>query len=181
MRYVSIDPIYQKIKGVIAVAIILWLLVGCVSPPVMRTPAPSGTEGTVPSFVHGPAVDALPAMILAERTAAATGDLELLARLWSEESRVVDERNSASPADDYMWTPRAAVLDRYVVAVFTNPPPLLQGLENYTIEQGEADLRDGVQEGQRMRVRTENDQWTFVFHRDRWWIEELRYGLHALE
>jgi hypothetical protein len=109
---------------------------------------------------------AIPALILAERNAAASRDLNLLSQLWAEDGRIVDRRTTDDPDDDYIWPGRAAVLDRYVVAVFPNPPPPLAQLDELTIEvtANEATASHG------------QDRWRFVRHAGRWWIAELVYA-----
>jgi hypothetical protein len=119
--------------------------------------------------IDRPAQAAIPALILAERQAAIAGDLPTLAKLWAMDGRVVDGRGTADPADDYVWSGRSAVLDRYVVAVFPNPPSSL------TLP---ADLFIQVN-GDTAVVQHSGDQWRFVQHDRRWWVAELIYDQPA--
>jgi hypothetical protein len=125
----------------------------------MVSPTPFAAAADVPAR-------ALPALLQAEREAARGSDWALLAHLWAEESRIVDRRSTPDPADDYIWAGRAALLDRYVVAVFPNPPPPL------TLP---ADLPFQVI-GDRATLQNGIDRWTFVYQAGRWWLAELVYN-----
>ena len=138
------------------------LCAGCAPAPV-RVPAPGPPRPTpAPEFAAAPEA-ALPALVAAERRAAAGRDLALLATLWAEDARVVEARGTADPADDYRWEGRAAVLDRYVTAVFPNPPPDSgpPAFDSLTVEGDGAAAAAGV------------DRWRFVFADGRWWLAEL--------
>lgn len=142
----------------------LWLA-GCGAPPrALPTPAPTAP---VPAFVAAPASQSLPALVIAERHAAATGDLDILAQLWAADARIVDGRSTPDPADDYVWAGRAAILDRYRLAVFPNPPPRLAAgdLQTATVELA----------GDQATLIRNGDRWRFVRQAGRWWLLELRY------
>ena len=118
-----------------------------------------------PAFVSAPAAEAIPQLIAAEREASRSGDLGLLAQLWAPDGRIVDSRGTADPADDFVWPNRAAILDRYVVAVFPAPPPALGTLPNPAI----------AIDNERASVPMGQDHWVFVRRQGRWWLLELRY------
>jgi hypothetical protein len=105
-------------------------------------------------------------LIAAERTAAHTGDLATLGQLWAADARVVDGRGTPATADDYVWSGRAAILDRYVVAVFPNPPPLAVELDGLAL----------AVEGDEATASHGGDRWRFVWRDGRWWIAELVYS-----
>lgn len=133
------------------------------APAPVRLPAPEPpTPAPAPEFSAAPEV-ALPALVAAERRAAAGRDLALLETLWAGDARVVETRSTADPADDYRWEGRAAVLDRYVTAVFPNPPPDGGPLAfaSLTVEGSSASAAAGV------------DRWRFVFEEGRWRLAEL--------
>jgi len=156
----------------IALVCAVWLLSACageaqtlIFPP---TPTPATQIPAPPEAVTGEANEALPALIRAERQASIQGDLAMLAQLWAPDSRIVDGRNTAAPDDDYVWDGRDAILDRYVLAVFPNPPPPLStpdGLDDLIVhEEGEtATAVNGV------------DRWRIVYADSRWWLQELIY------
>ncbi len=101
-----------------------------------------------------------------ERNAAAAHDLLTLGALWAEDARITERRDAADASDDYTWQGREAILDRYEVAVFPNPPTPLDAPPDasVTIAGETATLVNGV------------DAWTFVWRDGRWWIAELVIG-----
>lgn len=122
-----------------------------------------------PDFLFVEASESLPALIQAERQASIYGDLELLALLWAEDARIIDGRGSAVIDDDYIWSGREALLDRYTVAVFPNPPPPLTEPLDLVFEYDET-------EGTALNAI---DRWIFVKAEGRWWLSELTYSYKA--
>jgi hypothetical protein len=112
--------------------------------------------------------DTLATLVLVEREASIQGNLPLLATLWAGDGRIVDGRGSAAEDDDYVWNGRAAILDRYRLAVFPAPPPPLTP----------AELADAtpVVEGDNATLTNGGDRWRFVQHDGRWWLQELVYS-----
>jgi hypothetical protein len=146
----------------------IWLLAaGCVRSPAQ---APVAQESQPPpaaalDFVAAAPEAAFPQFVVAERKAANERDLATLSQLWAPDARIVDSRGTAAPEDDYIWRGRADILDRYVVAVFPVPPPLLDAPPAGPVL---ADGAVGTAEFGR-------DRWMFVWEDGRWWIQELRY------
>lgn len=146
------------------------LLLACTLPGCTRTtqrqaPATISQPGAPPAFVTLPPEQAIPQIIAAERDASLRGDLPLLAQMWAEDARIVDSRGTDDPADDFLWPNRAAILDRYTLAVFPAPPPPLDGAPTPTITvQGEA-----------AEAINGQDRWQFTNQDGRWWIAELQY------
>jgi hypothetical protein len=161
----SIDPSRPKRQAWCFWFVGLVLLAGCGSLPA---PTPVSHTAAVPTPITWPeAADvAIPELILRERNAAAARDLPLLSQLWAADGRIVDQRNTADPHDDYIWPGRAAVLDRYQVAVFPNPPPPLAQLDDLTIDV----------QGDQATASHGQDRWRFVRQNGRWWIAELVYA-----
>lgn len=155
-----------------ALGLLAALLAGCSSgapaaPFQPPSPVATATQAVAPpAEVYSSAAEAAPALILAERRAASSGDLAALAALWADDAQVVETRNTADTGDDYRWSGRRAVLDRYVVAVFPSPPPPLEALTAAapSVEGDRATLVNGV------------DHWTFIRRDGRWWIEGLGIG-----
>lgn len=150
------------------------LAAGCAQTPVAMGPAAPEPAvqplqaAAAPTAEQGPE-NSPRALILAERQAAIEGDLDLLRQLWAPDARIVDGRGTTDPADDYVWPGRAAILDRYVLAVFPAPPPPLDESQMATLaikatgdDAAEAAL--GV------------DRWRFVYRDGRWLLAELRYN-----
>jgi hypothetical protein len=112
--------------------------------------------------------ETLPTLVVAEREASIEGNLPLLASLWAEQGRIVDGRGSTETSDDYVWAGRAAILDRYQLAVFPAPPPPLT-----LAELGDATL---TVEGESATLVNGGDRWRFVLQEGRWWLQELVYS-----
>lgn len=151
----------------------LWLvLAGCASTSQRPLPPPTPTVAASQAWPelfaqHPTAEAAVTALILAERQAAIAHDLALLGQLWAEDAQIIDGRNNSTPADDYRWQGRAAILNRYVVAVFpfyVPPLPSLEPTAVITITGEQASVQNG------------NDHWQLLQVNDRWWLTELRYG-----
>ena len=144
----------------------MFFVTGCStlsSAVVASSPTPTVA---LPGFVTSPPSVALPRLIEAERQASIDRNLGLLAQLWAEDSRIVDGRGTQQTQDDYIWTGRAALLDRYVVAVFPNPPPPLALHGDLTLQVI----------GDTAVARHGQDRWQFVKRANRWWLAELRYS-----
>ena len=140
-------------------------LTGCTAAPLRLPPSPTPAPAAPPVFVTLPAEEAIAQMIAAEREASRHGDLALLAQLWAEDARIIDSRGTEDPADDFTWPDRAAILDRYTLAVFPAPPPALEGLPTpaITVEEDSAQALNG------------QDRWQFVRQEGRWWMAKLQY------
>ena len=144
---------------------LLALLTGCASrAPLLPTPAPQPAPPT-PAFVTAAAAVALPQLVAAERDAALRGDRPLLAQLWAPDARIVDSRGTAETTDDFIWQGRAAILDRYDLAVFPSPPPALAAPPAFTPQ-----VVDDT-----ATATLGNDRWRFQWDGQRWWLLELRY------
>jgi hypothetical protein len=136
------------------------LLVGCAPAPVAPAPPQEAVATLAPEVAGDPA-----ALVAAERAAASARDLTTLAALWAEDAQIVEHRGPGTD-DDYRWLGRDAILDRYVVAVFPNPPPPLDA---------PADLRPVIT-GERATLENGVDRWSFERSGGRWWISALEIG-----
>ena len=153
-------------RAIALLALVMALLLsGCrASTPIQSQPQPTPTVDTARlDFTHEEAVIAAPLLVQAERNAAASGDLPLLALLWAEEATIKELRDAGNEADDYIWQGRDAILDRYEVAVAQNRPTPLDAPPDapVTVTGDMATLINGV------------DTWTFVRVDGRWWIAAL--------
>lgn len=156
----------------IGLLFLAFLSAGCNSTTERVLPPPTATVVATqdwPELFSAQSTDvaAVTALILAERQAAIDHNLALLSQLWAEDARIVDGRGNAASADDYIWQGRAALLDRYVVAVFpfTLPPlPSLDATAHIAVTGAEATVKNG------------NDDWRLVKIGERWWLWELRYS-----
>lgn len=135
---------------------------------------------------------AVRALVDAERRASHTGDLALLARLWVPESRVMDRRESVQSnlgrratirqiegetanVHFYLWDGRAAVFNRYVVAVFPHAPPLLTEQELDELQPADTAQNDVYSEGDVVAFTRGTDRWEIVWREGRWWLLTLSY------
>jgi hypothetical protein len=141
------------------------LLAGCTRASLPQLAPPPALPAAPLTIAALPAEQALPALVLAERTAAAARDLATLRQLWAEDARIVDSRGTTDPADDYIWDGRAAILDRYTLAVFPAPPPEFAAPPDLAVtrQTGGATATAGI------------DRWRFTFAEGRWWLQELAY------
>ena len=156
---------WREFGTLLALATTVYWLAGCTRAPATAALAATPSPISVPAFAALPAEDALPALVLAERNAARSGDLPLLAVLWAEDARIIDGRGTLESGDDYLWQGRSALLDRYAIAVFPAPPPALE--EPLTLEI--------TVHGDTARAILGTDHWSFVRHGGRWWLLELAY------
>jgi len=142
----------------------LCLLAACTrEAPASLSPMPPALPTLAAAYQ--PADEALPALVLAERAAARAGDLALLAELWADDATLVDRRGTDSPADDLRWVGRAAILDRYQLAVFPAPPPPFAATPTLAFQL----------DGQHAHATLGHDRWRFLWKDGRWWLQELVY------
>ena len=150
---------------VILLALLLLAPAGCTrSVPTFPTPSVP-VPSSAPPFVTAGADVALPQLVASERDAAIRGDRLLLAELWAPAARIVDSRGTPAPEDDFIWAGRAAILDRYDLAVFPSPPPAFAGPPAFTPQVA----------GNAAAAELGNDHWRFQWDGQRWWLLELRY------
>lgn len=142
----------------------LCLLTACTrEAPASLLPTPLAVPTLAAAYQ--PADEALLALVLAERAAAQAGDLALLAELWADDATLVDRRGTDHPADDLRWVGRAAILDRYQLAVFPAPPPPFAATPTLAFQL----------EGQHAHATLGHDRWRFLWKDGRWWLQELVY------
>lgn len=136
--------------------------------PVAPLPTAAVTETAALLFTGYPTdEEAITALILAERQATIAHHLPVLGQLWADTAQIVDGRNSATPTDDYHWQGRAAILDRYQVAVFPFVLPPLVALDASAVI---------TITGERATVQHLTDRWQLIKIDDRWWLNELKYS-----
>ena len=163
--------IQQKFWWVLFCGISL-LLAGCnatmPATPAMPQPTAEATATAALRFTGYPTdEEAIMALILAERQAAIAHQLPVLGQLWADTAQIVDGRNSATPTDDYRWRGRAAILDRYQVAVFPFVLPPLVALEASAVM---------TITGEHATVQHLTDRWQLIKVDGRWWLNELKYS-----
>ena len=161
--------IQQKFWWGLCCGLSLLLLAGChMTMPVAPLPTAVATETAALRFTGYPTDEAaITALILAERQAAIAQHLPVLGQLWADTAQIVDGRNSATPTDDYRWQGRAAILDRYQVAVFPFVVPPLVALDASAVM---------TITGEHATVQHLTDRWQLIKIDDRWWLNELKYS-----
>jgi hypothetical protein len=156
--------------GILGICLLGFFLSACSATPLTVSPVATATPPP-PSLVSAVTSVTLPSLVVAEREASISGNLPLLAALWAEDGRIVDGRGSADTSDDYVWQGRAAILDRYRLAVFPAPPPHLALSDltgaTLTVSGDSATLING------------GDHWRFTLRDGRWWLQELVYSSPA--
>lgn len=149
------------------------ILAACTGATQLPTPPSPTASPSPPALISEVTAETLPLLVIAEREASIQGNLPLLAALWAEDGQIIDGRGSAETDDDYRWAGRAAILDRYELAVFPAPPPPLTPAElesaTLTVDGENATLVNG------------NDRWRFVLRDGRWWLYELTYSAPAAQ
>ena len=171
MMRISIDGIGPFSKIVVhdrwfSILLFAVLLLGCRSLPSEQSPVVDETvDPTAPDAFYSDAEIAIPALIEAERFGSIERDLLALGLLWREDARIIDGRATIRVEDDYIWSGKTAILDRYTVAVFPNPPPPIAKPLQLEI----------LVEGENARVIHGVDTWQFVRTEGRWWFDELAY------
>ena len=144
------------------------LFTACAASTQQPTPSLPTASPPPPAIVTEVTAETLPTLVVTEREASIQGNLPLLETLWAENSRIVDGRGSVEETDDYVWAGRAAILDRYQLAVFPAPPPplTLPELTNATL----------TVEGDTATLLNNGDRWHFIQQDGRWWLQELVYS-----
>jgi hypothetical protein len=112
-------------------------------------------------------------LILAEREASIAADVPQLDALWAEDARIVDGRGTAAPDDDYRWQGRAAILDRYALAVFPAPPPPADAA---ALRAAEFQVQRTSDREATATLVHAGDRWQLVQREGRWWLYELVYS-----
>lgn len=155
----------------------LFFFAGCGRTSARPAPAVATASSPLPAAIVLPAIvppaivreitaATLPTLVMIEREASIEGNLPLLASLWAENGRIVDGRGTSEQEDDFIWDGRAAILDRYQLAVFPAPPPPLTSTESATL----------TVEGDRATLINQGDHWRFIQLEGRWWLQELAYS-----
>lgn len=140
-------------------------LIGCArKAPVLHTPG-APTYANRAAFVTAAAEVALPQFVASERDAAIRGDRAASWRSCGRRIRASWTATVRRTADDFIWAGRAAILDRYDLAVFPSPPPAFATPPAFRPQVA----------GDIAAASLGNDAWRFQWDGQRWWLLELRY------
>lgn len=148
-------------------------------PPPTPTPAARGScllEDAGPDDFTS-----ITAVLRAEGELVVLQDVDALMRLWDEDGRVSDAKNTPDePRDDQIWTGRDAIRHRYVRTVFPGAPTQVQRLDQ------RIDIR-GSRAVVLAAVRISGgevsggDRWELVKQDGCWLLHSLTYNLEPIE
>ncbi len=121
--------------------------------------------------------DAIHAVLSAESDLMVKQDIDHLMRLWADESRVVDSKNTPNDSsDDQIWEGKDAIRHRYVRTVFPGAPTNAQPADlKIQITGDQATVQATTQIGK--EVSPAGDRWTLIKTGGCWLIESLIYNL----
>ena len=171
LRRFSLPPLYYC-----AFCLVL-LLAGCSQPtpePTV-TPAPLGGSCTLENVTDDES--AVRALLAAEGQFVVAQDIDSLMRLWAENSRVVDAKNTPDDSDDdQVWDGRDAVRHRYVRTVFPGAPAVVDhDDENIAVNGDTAQVESTTTIGS--EVAPAGDRWEMVRQDNCWYLASLTYNL----
>src|SRR5690606_10847455 len=116
--------------------LLLALLTACSSatPTPVTTSPPLGGSCTLPQAADDDE-SAIRALLAAEGEFVVSQEIDALMRLWAEDARVVDAKNTPDNSeDDQVWEGKDAIRHRYVRTVFPGAPAVVDhGDESITI------------------------------------------------
>jgi len=152
---------------------------GADSEPVAAPPPPAAGSCALGLDAATPAEEAIRAVLLAEGELVVQQDIDALMQLWSEDSRVVDAKNTPDDeADDQYWDGKDAIRHRYVRTVFPGAPDQVQPSDLVISLDGEqavvlATTHIGSE------ISPDGDRWELVRIDGCWLLRSLTYNLEA--
>jgi hypothetical protein len=156
-------------------------LFGCQEPEAVQQASGNGGAG---SCTLGLATDAtdqakIEAVLNAEGTSVVSQDIDGLMRLWHEDGRVSDAKNTPDDSDDdQTWDGRDAIRHRYVRTVFPGAPSTAQPADlDITIDGDSATVIATTHIGQ--EVSPAGDRWELVNIEGCWVLQGLTYNLEV--
>jgi hypothetical protein len=117
------------------------------------------------------------ALLAAEGEFVVAQNIDSLMRLWAENGRVVDAKNTPDNGDDdQVWDGKDAIRHRYVRTVFPGAPAVVDhGDESITIDGDQAQVQSTTTIGN--EVAPAGDRWEMVRQGDCWYLASLTYNL----
>lgn len=153
------------------------LLAGCsrATPTPEPTPAPLG--GSCSLSTSSSDEDALRALLVAEGDFVVAQEIDPLIRLWADDGRVVDAKNTPDVADDdQVWDGKDAIRHRYVRTVFPGAPAVIEhGDQTITINGDQAQVESTTTIGS--EVAPAGDRWEMARQDGCWYLVSLTYNL----
>jgi hypothetical protein len=153
------------------------LLAACsrATPTPEPTPAPLGGSCTLEAA--GDHESAIRALLVAEGEFVVAQEIDPLMRLWADDGKVVDAKNTPDVSDDdQVWDGKDAIRHRYVRTVFPGAPALVDhGDERITINGDQAQVESTTTIGN--EVAPAGDRWEMVRQDNCWYLASLTYNL----
>lgn len=166
---------------------LLLLIAGCLllaacsnaTPTPQPTPTAAALEGSCALPATENAEDAIMALLNAEGELVVAQDIDPLMRLWLEEGKVVDAKNTPDNSDDdQMWEGKDAIRHRYVRTVFPGAPTLVDhGDETITLDGDRAHVESTTTIGD--EIAPAGDRWEMLNRDGCWYLASLTYNLES--
>lgn len=171
----------RRAVGALSLALLL-TLTACT--PTRPTPAPAAlaqaARGSCSLDNAGPDDQAaISAVLRAEGEFVVAQNIELLMRLWDDDGRVVDAKNTPDEAeDDQNWAGRDAIRHRYVRTVFPGAPSAVQRIDpQINIDGDRAEVLAAVRiSGGEI---SGGDRWELIKRDGCWLLLSLTYNLEV--
>ncbi len=162
----------------LALVIVLSACGAAPAPPAAAapTPAPAGGSCILEGSPFAADADAVRAVLNAEGQFVVSQTIDALMRLWAEDSKVVDAKNTPDAADDQVWQGKDAIRNRYARIVFPGAPAAIEHTdEQITVEGNRAVVVADTAIG--AEVSPGGDRWELVKQDSCWYLAGLTYNL----
>jgi hypothetical protein len=145
------------------------------TPTPEPTPAPLGGSCTLDAASDDES--AIRALLAAEGEFVVAQNIDPLMRLWVDDGKVVDAKNTPDASDDdQVWDGKDAIRHRYVRTVFPGAPAVVDhGDETITINGDQAQVESTTTIGS--EVAPAGDRWEMVRQANCWYLASLTYNL----
>jgi hypothetical protein len=158
---------------------LLVFLTACTSVPATSpapTPAPAGGSCALEGNPFAGDADAVRAVLNAEGQFVVSQQIDILMRLWAEDGKVVDAKNTPDAADDQVWQGKDAIRNRYVRIVFPGAPAAVEHTDaEITVESDRAIVVAATAIG--AEVSPAGDRWELIRQDGCWYLAGLTYNL----
>jgi len=159
--------------------IVALLMTGCSSatptPAPVSTAAPVGGSCTLQDVKDDES--AIRGLLTAEGQFVVSQNIDALMRLWAENAKVMDAKNTPNDtSDDQVWEGKDAISHRYVRIVFPGAPKEIDhNDEKITINGDKAKVESTTAIGS--EVAKAGDRWEIIRQGGCWYLESLTYNL----
>jgi hypothetical protein len=146
------------------------------TPAPTPTPAPLGGSCTLAESGEDDE-SAIRALLSAEGEFVVAQDIDGLMRLWADEARIVDAKNTPDNSDDdQVWEGKDAIRHRYVRTVFPGAPSVVDhGDQSIAIDDDHAQVESTTTIGS--EVAPAGDRWEMIRQSGCWYLSRLTYNL----